>query len=258
MNKYGQPLAANITQTILPAILTSGVVIGWYPIASHAFTGAETTYSVGDITVPVTTVTQDSGIGVPQYMAAVWDAKIYRADGQLQPWASVNLQKPDSGYYHWYSMPTEGWVEHFGLGTLLTDLTSRMNATAALPSSQSAPSVTTPLALTWTASVNYEQLNGDCEFFDFNWVTLFLASSTGPDPLRITTLTNPTPIAPATVPPMVAAVIGNPTLTTSGPVYNTIRIMKMQDVPTGTYAFTFAITDTKAQTTNVTLNLTIQ
>ena len=99
MNKYGQPLAAPIRQTILPAMTKDGRIIGWYPIAAQTFTGAETSVTIPDTgnggagtVIPVMSVTQDSGIGLPQYMAAVWPTGLA---ANYQPWASTLLQKPD-------------------------------------------------------------------------------------------------------------------------------------------------------------------
>lgn len=257
MNKYDLPLTTPSVQTIVPAMNRSGVVYGWYPITSHSFSGVERTYTLSDgLVIPITTVTKDKGMyGVQQYMAAVFPLGIAN---DYKPWASTLLIKPDSGYYRWWSMPSEGWVLHFGSGSLIESLSTRMNISAVLPAVPGAPTVTTPLALSWQASIPFEALTGDCEFFDFNWMTLFQSQSTTLTPLRIIVLTNPAPIAPSTVPPIVATVIGNPIMTANGPLYDTIRLMKLGELAPGSFAFTFSVIDDRNQSTTVTLNLTVQ
>jgi len=263
MNKYGQPLKASISQTLLPVLTRDGRVHGWFPITAHTFDGTETTYNVpdsssaGHITLPITTVTTDSGNGVGQYMAALFPVGGQGKASNYKPWASSSLVPADQGYFRWYQMPAETWVLNFGLGTLLTAMSTRMNLTVAPATNPGAPGVTTPAAITWQASVEYESLLGDCEFFDFNWITLFAATTCTAAPLRIVVTSNPAPIAPATVPPMVASVIGKPQATVNGVVYDSIRIMKLADLIPGAYAFTFNVYDVLGQVTAVTLNLTV-
>jgi len=249
MNQYGLPLTTPSVQTILPAIIQSGIVVGWYPIASHPF--ASFTLSDGTV-VPITTVTKDNGMeGVQQYMAAVFPLGIAN---NYAPWASSLLIKPDAGYYRWWSLPTETWMLHFGYGTLLESLHTRLNISNAQPAAPGAPTVTTPAAITWQASIAFADLTGDCEFFDFNWITTFRASTTGVDPLRVVVVSNPA----GTPPPLVAKVIGIPQATAAGPIYDTIRILRLAELSAGIYVFTFNVIDTAGQTTAVTFNLTVQ
>lgn len=257
-NKYGLALKAPIRQTILPAMNESGIIYGWYPITATNFAGTERTFTLTDgpqTVVPITTVTTDSGKGVPQYMAAVWPKGIA---ANYQPWASTLLMAPDAGYYRWWSMPSEAWLLHHGLGTLLTALEGKMDLTVPAASTQAPPTASNG-TLRWQASVKYDQLSGMCPFFDFNWITLFAATSTGIDPVQIVVTGNPAPIAPSTVSPMKAVVVGAPqAVAGGGVVYNTVRIMKLADeVPAGSYTFNFNITDTKGQSTAVTLTLTV-
>jgi hypothetical protein len=262
MNKYGLPLKTPIIQTILPAMNDHGIMYGWYPISATTFTGAETTFTLPDsgnggagTVVPLKSVTTDSGNGVPQYMGAVWPTGLAF---NYMPWASSLLQPADEGEYRYYNMPAETWVLNFGHGPLLTGLSGKMNITVGVSTTPGAPTVTTPEALSWQASLAYQTLLGDCEFFDFNWVTLFQASSGTAQALRIVVTSNPAPISPATVPPLVASVIGIPILTQNGVLYDSIRIMKLMDVSPGSYQFTFNIYDILGQVTVVTLNLTIE
>lgn len=247
MNKYGLPLSTPSTQTILPAIREDGLVVGWYPIVQTTFTGAETSFTLPDCTVPLKTVTVDSTTGLKQYMAAVFPKGLAF---NTQPWASNSLVSPSDGYYRWWSMPTETWVLHYGQGMFLGGLSSSLDrAGAAATPAPSAPSVATPQARTWQASVSYAMLSGNCPFFDFNWVTLF--TSTGETkPLRIEVLTSTTPL--------LAKVIGIPTAIAGGVLYDTIRILKTTDtIAPGLYVFTFKVYEEHGLGTNVTLNLTV-
>lgn len=257
-NQYGLPFVAPIRQTILPAMTQDGIVVGWYPITATTFSGNETTFTIPDGTnggagfaVPLKTVTQYSGIGMPQYMAAVWPSGLAK---NYFPWASNLLQKVDAGYSRWYSMPTESWFEHFTPGSLIAGLGGgTLNLTVSAATNPSAPTVSTPATYTWQASVLYATLNGECPFLDFNWVTLFNAKSATKG-VRIVTTTQPAGSPPA----LVSSVVGIPTATADGVMYNGIRIMKLNDLEPGSFAFGFTVYDELGQTSNVVLNLTVQ
>lgn len=256
MNIYGQPLAANSTQTILPALTKDGRVRGWYPIAQTTFDGTEVAFTLPDMDVPLSTVTVDSTSGLKQFMAAVWPADL---PWNEFPWASASLVSPSDGYYRWWSLPTSTWFLHFGNGLFLDSLSSSLDraGAAALPA-PGAPTVSTPKTLNWQASVEYAALNGNCSFFDFNWVQLF--TSTGETvPLRIEILTSPAPIGTATTPPLLGRVIGIPTAIGKDSVlYDTIRVVKNADtIPPGTYTFTCAIYGETGLSANVTLNIVV-
>lgn len=256
MNRYGLALTAPSTQTILPAMTEDGVIHGWYPIVQTTFTGAETSLALTDVTVPLKTVTVDTDSPVKQYMAAVWPLGLR---WNYKPWASSLLVAPGDGYYRWWSLPTSTWFLHFGKGLFLDSMASSLDrAGAAATTPPGAPTVSTPQNITWQASVAYSALNGDCTFFDFNWVQLF--TSTGESkPLRIEVVTLPTPIAPATNAPMLAKVIGVPVSIGAGAVmYDTIRIIKNQDVlPVGAYVFALRIYDERGLSANVALTVNV-
>ena len=238
MNQYGLPLSAPIAQTIIPAMNQSGIVYGFYPITKTTFAGTETSFVLPDTTVPITTVTVDSLNGITQYMAAVFPLGIA---ANSQPWASASLIAPGNGAYRWFSQATETWMLHFNAGTLLTALAGNMAPVVSAPASPSAPTVAPPQALTFNGSVKYNALNGQCNFFDFNWINLFTATQEQV-PLSITVVSNPAPIGSAPVSPMV----------------DTIRLVKLADeVPAGVYAFVFSIANVSGLSTTVTLNLTV-
>lgn len=255
MNKYGLPLAANSKQTILPALTKDGIVRGWYPIAQTIFTGAETTFTLPDITVPLSTVTVDAGSPVKQYMAAVWPLGLA---SNLSPWASASLVSPADGYYRWWSMPTSTWMLREGNGLFLDAIQSSLNraGAAALPSA-GAPAVNTPQTLTWQASIAYAALTGGCSFFDFNWVTLFTPPA-GVKATRIEIISTP-PAGTDPTPPMLAKVIGIPTAVGGGTVmYDTLRIIKNRDnLAIGAYVFTMKIYSDQGVAADVTLTINV-
>ena len=256
MNKYGLPLKASSTQTILPAMTKDGIIRGWYPISQTIFTGAETSFALTDMTVPITTVTVDTDSPVKQYMAAVWDKGL---PAKLKPWASSHLVAPDDGYYRWWSMPTSTWFLHYGKGLFLSALSSSLNrAGASAPASPTSPTVSTPKSLSWQASVAYSAFNGDCTFFDFNWVQLF--TSTGETtPLRIEIVANPTPVPPATKSPLLAKVVGTPVAIGAGTVmFDTVRVIKNQDIiAVGAYVFSMKIYNEAGLSADVELTVNV-
>ena len=256
MSNYGLPLSSPSKQTILPILTEDGRVRGWYPIAVTTFNGTETSYTTSDgVVVPLKTVTTDTGNGISQYMAAVFPVGL---PFNYFPWASADLVDGGEGYYRWWSLPTEAWTLHFGAGPLIEGLEWGLGHAGVSPPTPPAPPGAANGTLTWRASVKYEALFGNCPFFDFNWITLFQAQSTTVTPLRIVVTSNPAPIAPATVPPMKASVIALPVATPNGPVYDTVRIMKLADqVPPGTYTWTFAVYDDQGQSTPVNFVLTV-
>lgn len=261
MNKYGEPLVANSTQSILPAMFESGKMIGWYSIASTEFDGTETVYTLPDgVELPITTVTLDADPTQPgrveQYVAAVF------SDGtpfSTQPWSSIYLRRPEEGYMRMYSLPTQAWTLRYQPSILQAALLTGMDPTVPAPVVPEPPDVTTPATLMWKASIAYTALLGDCLFFDFNWVELFKAKSSS-EALRIEIVSNPAPIAPSPQPPMVAQIIGIPVSVGAGAVrYDTIRIMKLQDViPADDYEFAFNVYSEDGLVTPVTLTLTVQ
>jgi len=124
-----------------------------------------------------------------------------------------------------------------------------MGGVVTSPAAPSAPTVATPQALTFNGSVSYQALTGGCSFLDFNWVQLFTSTSELV-PLYITPVSNPTG--------MVAKVLGVPTATVNGIMYDTIRLVKVADhLAPGVYVFTFRVSATNGLSSNVTLNLTV-
>lgn len=251
MNQYGLPLISASKQTIIPAMTTDGRVYGFYPITSTTYSSGATSGSVTlpEGTLTLTTVTLDSqpGRNVTQFMAAVFPIPAFNS----KPWEGyASFVHGDSGYYRWFSLPTESWFLHFGLGTLLQSLEYGLASTSYSPPEETNPSVTDG-AMTWQASINYAMLHGDYSFLDFNWMTIFEAKSNA-IPLRIVVTSNPAGGA------LKASIIGVSTDTPYGQVFDSIRILKLSEVTPGTYDFGFKVYDIDGNSTDVTLVLTIQ
>jgi hypothetical protein len=255
--------------------------MGFYAITTTTFNGSETSFNLADGSVPLMSVTTDpynttnvtdpDEARVSQFMAAVWpETKEYQL-----PWrgysAFVDPSVPnDIGFYSWWSMPTVSWFKHFGYGTYLQSMKyglGQVNVVA--PTPPSGPSVTTPQALTWEATVDLQAFAPECSFYDFNWVTLFQLQPTFDPtqegntviPANISTVSNPNGGAlKAVVVQGIAGSAGPTVYPGGGVVYNTVRILRLAPVTAGAYAFTFAISYTnggEALSVNATLNLTI-
>lgn len=272
-NQYGLPLSSPSTQTVLPIVQPNGRVYGFYPITSTTFQGTETSFTLSDGAVPITTVTTPQLINmnvsdnqrVTQYMAAQWPIS---QEGQM-PWRGhadlIRNDIPNTiGFYSWWSMPTVSIMKHFGNGTFLNSMKVNM---AHYPYSASTPgalTVSTPQTLTWACTINMSALAAECAFFDFNWVSLF-NTSLNPDatsvgnaivPVALTVTGNPAGgIFKAT---LVQAQGGQTVYPGGGAVFNTVRILKLGDATAGTYTFNFNITDTNGGSVAAVLNLTVQ
>jgi len=269
--QFGLPLNNPSTQSLIPILDQYGKSYGFFPIASHEFTGAETTYalSTGDVTITTVTLppknTNSSNITrVSQYMAAVYTP----AQVSLKPWIGftefVSSAIPNNiGFYSWWSMPTSGWFQHFGEGSFIESFQFNMNLYAyEAPAGQGNPTVSNG-TLRWACTVNQQAFTTNSSFIDTNWVDLFNAgikinpSAVGTEviPLSITTTSNPAGgYFKASV---VQAQGAQVTYPGGAQMFNTLRILRLQDPPAGTYDFTFEVTDDQNNTTAVTLTLTV-
>jgi hypothetical protein len=277
-NQYGLPLNSPSVQTVLPIMTTSGNVVGFFPIARTTFQGTETTFTLTEGPVPITTVTLPpknvTGVWdeqrVTQFMACQWP----EVDDALEPWigytelVSSNIPNTLGFYSRWALTPTK-MINFFGRGAYLDSLKFSManfvNPGAASPEN---PNVTTPQALRWATTVNLAAFEQNCNFFDFNWATLFQAQF-DPDPnvqntgnavipLSISIASNP---AGGFFKASVVTGQGGQTIYPGGGVvFNTVRILRLQDPPAGTYVFTFDVSMNNngvVTQTTATLNLTV-
>lgn len=256
-NKLGLPLKQPSKQSMLPILCGHDSLIrGFLPIAVYTFDGTETSLTIDGIEVPITTVTlppvvsDGTGTRVEQYMAIVYPTEV-----QLQrPWIGfTQLVLDDEAQYLGakHVMPTQGWKTRYYLGPLVTNLMIGMANDTYVPPVQTPPTVV-PATLRWVASMKTNPTGLDCQFFDFNWVDLFKASTTDIDPLSITIVSNPTGgyFKSTLVPTPVIAPLG-------GVQYNTVRIIRLAEAPPADYVFTYKITDTNNQSTNATFTLTV-
>lgn len=272
-NKLGLALQQPSTQTILPVIcggrldqagdIEQGMVgackiLGWIPITSTTFTGSETTFMTSDGPIPVTTITlpllasdgtQDTH-RVQQYMTAIFPENTERTT----PWLGYSdfISVNEAEYVMQWFMPKIGQIARLSLGPLVTDLKIRMNEDAGTPPApQPAPDANDG-TLRWVTSVSMNDLQQVCPAIDFNWVELFMAETTGKDPLRIEVVSNP----PGGV--FKTTIVPYPVIAPLGGVeFNTLRIIKLHPAAAGDYEFNYQIVDTKGGITPVKLTLTV-
>lgn len=257
MNIYTKPLAASSTQTVLPAMLEDGRVVGWYPITETEFDGTEVAFTLDDnVEVPLKVVTVDSATAVTQYVAAVWPTGLAN---NYQPWASSQLVSVADGNFRIWNMTTQGSKVREGGGILVEAFRSNMAPSILNTTPNLNPQVADMVSLAWNASVKYDLLTGNCTFFDFNWMTL--VSNTlvdGEQAFRLEVVSNPAPIGVEKQSPLLARVLGVPTALGDGVVYDTVRIMKNRDtIPAGAYVFQFKVYNTQGYSTAVALTVTV-
>jgi len=267
---FGLPLNEPSKQTILPFITDSGRVYGFFPIAVTTFDGTEQTFTVdgGNRTVNLQTVTLPTINQSNQYMTGQRFVQQYMA--AYFPFSS--LVQPDPRklkMYSWWSMPGATLVNHFSRGVYLNALQFNLFASVPVVPPAITPPVTTPQTLTWAATINLQSLQQECSFIDFNWAELFQTSyANDPNnlqgnnvlPIAITQITNPAGGFFKAV--VLGGAMGSNQVVIpgGGVVYNTVRIIRLQDPPAGTYTFTFQISYTNGgiqATTPVTATLNL-
>lgn len=262
MNKYGQRLLAPVTQTLIPAMNESGLMYGFYIINTTVFTGSETSLTLIDTVVPLTTVTLDYNptdtTRVTQYMAAVFSKN---TPMNSQPWSSSALIPAGSGLSREWLLAAQGYGARSTQGVLLTAIHSTM-----APNLGPAPSAVVPpnplvnTPMQWSVSINNTMMqalpNGGA-FFDINWMGTFNTQS----PVKgnsIAVLTNPSS-------GFRVGVIGTPVNAPSNPadpnsfqamVYETLRFI-YTTATAGDYVFTFRVTCADGSTTDIQLTLTL-
>ena len=261
MNQYGLPLNAPIAQTLIPAMNESGLMYGFYIINTTTFDGTETSLTLIDTTVPLTTVTLDYNPTEPdrvvQYMAAVFSIN---TPPHTQPWSSSVLIPASSGVSREWVIAAQATTARGTDGVLLTALnlgmTPNLGPAPGAPVSPSTP--TNNAIMNWASSVNRAVFAApNSSFFDLNWKTLF----DGQSPVKGTMLT----ILSSPPSGFRAAVIGRPVdvpanvsaFSVQAIVYETLRFVNMGAVA-GTYPFVFRVTcaDGSLTTVNYTLTLT--
>lgn len=257
-----------------------------------SFSGNETTFALAQGPVPVTLITpRQSGIrpNLGSYMAAVPTRADWVSNGVAVTYPQIRKEElphfnlnsggriigsdlSDSPNYRHRSefipisavMPSYRWINTQPVQNLIITPGALINAlqdpsglgiNASVASANNPPAastVSTPLALTWDASVPFSNAP-PLTFFDFNWVQLFALSSPTTEPAMIQVATNPAGLA--------ASVIQSAQPLMNTIVYNTIRITKLPGAPLaagGPFAFTFNIYDKKGNAAVVaTLNLTV-
>lgn len=260
--QYGLPLAAPSQQAILPVMISTGLVVGFFSITSQAFTNPlPATFTLPEGPIQITTVTPDvmgtEGNGplrVSQFVAVVYDF----ADGELTPWIGYGgfISANDTGYYSRWSLPTYVQKHYQDQGVLLKGLGVSMNSSYVAPPVPPAPNPQNA-AIAWVASMNVVTDHSDFGFFDFPWMTLFQESVKGSNPVRISTVSNPPGGYFKSTVVSGAGSGGQVYLPGGAVVFDTVRIILLHPAAAGSYVFQFLVTDSLNQSTPVQLTLTI-
>lgn len=272
--QFGLPLTVPSKQTLIPIVQPTGRIFGFFPIAEHTFEGTETTYTLSQGSIPITTVTLPSMVQtnhndarVQQYMAAQWPD----SEEALAPWkgyselVAVN-DNNTLGFYSWWSMPVTSWFHHFGVGSYIGSLMQGMSNFSFVPTTGNPPDVTTPQSLEWACTLNMASFASDCSFFDFQWPAL-LEAQLQADPTTEGSTVIPLSIQVTSNPEggffkaSVLQGLGGQTIVPGGGVmFNTIRILRLQDPTAGTYVFDFSVSaniNGVVMTTPAVLNLVV-
>ncbi|QDH83408.1 hypothetical protein [Achromobacter phage Motura] len=278
----GQKFKEPVKQTIIPIMEyagSTGILHGFFPIAETTFEGTETTFEVEPgASVPLMAIRQPdieespNGYGAPELMVAFYNYEQSREE----PWR---------GYANWVTLDRMGYVSRwvapaggisyrniFFPGYLVASMREAMNRyNFTNPGPAPTPPDGEDGALQWINTVALSPTNGECAFFDFNWVQLFKST--------------PIPgIVPGSVVPTNIRINSNPAggefkavvvqsaqsvAPGGGIVFDTIRVIKLaHDVEPGDYLFTFTIfanvfasgslTNAVQVTKDVTLTLTVK
>lgn len=282
--RFDQPLATPSTQTLVPYLTDTGRVAGFFPITETTFNGSETTLTVSPghtvnlkvvtlpTTVPAIALTDNlkSQTRVTQFMAGYFP--LSQDSEVVKPWASypslVPIDPIRMNMGAWWSMPVTTVMEHYSRGVYLDALNWNLDPIIVAGSSPTPPPATTPQALSWATAVDLSTLQGECAFFDFNWMALFQAASVQNPALfgsqavalALSVVSNP---ASGEFKAVLVQNNGQSVLPGGAVMWDTVRILKLKDVAAGTYAFTFNISyqqfgAASTLTTPVTLNLTVR
>ncbi len=253
---YGKPLAVPSKQTLLPVIDGEAAsILGFLTIAETTFDGTETEFVFpdGETPLPITTCTVPyRGTTIDQYRVSQYVAVVLtHSEVYNKAWGgnSAFIAMSDTGYLFRHYMPTIGWTSILTRGSLVQSLVVGM-ATGAPAMPSPTPPDAQPGTAQWQAPMPQFDAAMACPFFDFLWTDLFGLTSSSV-PLRLDVISNPpggefkTTLIPI---PVVDVATG-------GPMFNTIRIIRLKPAVPGVYEFNYAITDTLGQTTPVVFSL---
>lgn len=168
----------------------------------------------------------------------------------LEPWRGysefVDGAKPNGlGFYSWWSMPAVLWMHHFNRGVYLNAMVYNMDSPVVAPPSTPNPPVVTPQTIRWACTANKESFLLDCARYDFNWLTKFDTDypfdsnqyGNGRVPMSIEVVSNPPGgFFKAVVVQGVQTIIAG-----GSAVFDTVRILRLEDPTAGDYTFTFNI-----------------
>lgn len=257
-NKLGAGLTAPSTQSILPVLCGgNGQLLGFYPIASTTFDGTETSFTLSQGDIKITSVklpprvNDGSGYGVVEYMAAYFDGP---TDLRTEPWLGYQefISNNDLGYRMQWYQPTVGSGYVLTRGIFLSALEVSMDQTPYVPDVP-VPPTGGNATIYWKAKLGLNAAQYECAFFDFNWVVLFNAKTEGRhNPMRIEFISNP----PGGE--FKSTLVAFPSATVDGDIeFNTVRVVRLKDAAPGDYPFVYKVTDRNNLSILCNLTLTI-
>lgn len=176
--------------------------------------------------------------------------KVLTTFRDLEPWRGysefVDGSKPNGlGFYSWWSMPAVLWMHHFNRGVYLNAMVYNLDSPVVAPPSTPNPPVVTPQTIRWACTANKESFLLDCARYDFNWLTKFETDypldsdqyGNGRVPMSIEVVSNPPGgFFKAVVVQGVQTIIAG-----GSAVFDTVRILRLEDPTAGDYTFTFNI-----------------
>jgi hypothetical protein len=250
------------TQYFLPVATRDNRLLAVIPISPTAFDGTETSFTLSGTPRPLNKIPiQDYNSRSYPPTKFVMAIAITRVQESANAWmgfaASVLPIQSVWPFREWANTQGSTPNQQESLGTVFTFLTGGGASAVSGPTASTQPTLTSPLELTWTCVTPIANAPA-CAFFDFNWVQLFAvnANSNVGDPAYITVTGQP---AGGLLKALVLQ-MPEPMGPEGGPVYNTIRIMKMTPQPlvAGDYEFTFTVYNTSGlASATATLDLTV-
>lgn len=228
-------LTTPIVQSIIPVLIETGEVIGFFPIQTRTFTGGCTIPLTETVDIRVEAIREIHPRGTREFIAVIYGS----AARHTQPWADLpGFVDAKEGHF----------AEHQVTPTVLITRYSRGEVGEAISTGRFAKIVSTPEPvppkdqpeLSWSATVNSKVLES-LSFFDFNWWLLFVRDSK----LPMADLDEKFEIHCRAHPPsgtFKATVVQTPTVVTKT-VFDTVRILKLvEGAPApAKYVFLFEI-----------------
>ena len=259
---YGGQLTTPVTQSILPVIIKTGKVLGFLTLSTpvtYAANAAIPSATInGQVVQPsVVTLPAKGSNSIDDYRISQYVAYVVpQSQESSLPCTGMAAFIPagqDGNYSGWSAPASSGAVLRANNGTLLQAL--KLNITTAYnPPVASGNPIANNASMNWTCQAFTSGFANPNSFFDFNWMAAFGTPISGSNPVRISTVSNP---AGNIFKAMLVTSAGQSVAPAGAVIFNTIRILALAPAPAGAYVFTFAVTDSLNNSTNVTLTLNV-